>query len=143
MNKRLVIFIVGALIAVGALGFAFGPANVSAAEPAKQPPMTMQPGQMGNMDPKAMADMMKSPEMQKQCVEYMKSPEMQQAMMGIMKQPEMQAAMKQMLQSDAGFHQVMLDLVNSVDMNMDHGTAPPTSQPSGNSAGFDHGSHHR
>ncbi len=69
---------------------------------------------------------------------------MQQAMIGIMKQPEMQAAMKQMLQRDAGFHQMMLDLVNSVDMNMDHGNTLRDSQPTGNpSGGFDHESHHR
>lgn len=139
MNKKLFAAVTGALIAVGALGLAFGTTTGSAAEPAKQPPM-MQPGQMGTIDPKAMADMMNSPEMQRQCVEMMKSPEMQQAMMGVMKQPEMQAAMKRMLQSDAGFHQMMLDLVNSVDMNMEHGKAPANGQTA---ADFDHGSHHR
>jgi hypothetical protein len=144
MNKKLILGVAGALIGVAALGFAFGAGTGSAAEPAKQAPVIMQPGQMGTMDPKAMAGMMQSPELQKQCVEYMKNPEMQQAMISTMKQPEMQAAMKQMLQRDAGFHQMMLDLVNSVDMNMDHGNTLRDSQPAGNpSGGFDHESHHR
>ncbi|MDR7868863.1 MAG: hypothetical protein RIN56_18875 [Sporomusaceae bacterium] len=141
MNKKLIAGIAVALVSVVALSFTFGTTTGSAAEPAKQPPMMMQPG---NMDPKAMAEQMKSPEMQKQCVEMMRSPEMQQAMMGMMKQPEMQAAMKQMLQRDAGFHQMMLDLVNSVDINADHGNTSGNNQPSGSpSTGFDHGSHHR
>lgn len=61
-------------------------------------------------------------------------------MLNSMKQPEMQAAMKQMLQKDAGFHQVMLDLANSVDMNMDHGPMGPgmNSDP----AASGHNSHH-
>ena len=45
-----------------------------------------------------------------------------------------------MLQKDAGFHQVMLDLANSVDMNMDHGPMGPgmNSDP----AASGHNSHH-
>lgn len=108
-------------------------------------PGVMLQGQMGNLDPKDMADKMKTPEMQKQCVDMMKIPEMQQAMIGVMKQPEMQATMKKMLQQDPAFHQMMLDLVNSVDMNMDHGNMTPNSQPSiGNrQTGLDHNSHHQ
>jgi protein CpxP len=135
MTKK-TIFVLFGILAVAAT-IAFSTVPVSAAEPAKQPPM-MQPGQM---DPKAMADMMKTPAMQKQCVEMMKSPEMQQTMMTVMKQPEMQAIMKQMLQKDAGFHQMMLDLVNSVDMNMDHGAMQPGT-PSAPAAA-DHNSHHQ
>lgn len=142
MNKKKIIALVGVLAVVGAAGFGLGATTKGAAAPAKQPPMMMQGNQMGNMDAKTMADMMNSPQMQKQCVEYMKSPEMQQAMIGTMKQPEMQAAMKQMLQRDAGFHQMMLDLVNSVDMNGDHGNMPMDSQSS-NGGQSSHGMHHQ
>ncbi len=143
MNKKLIAGVAVALVSVAALGFAFGTSTGSAAEPAKQPQMMTQGNQMGNMDPKAMADMMKTPEMQKQCVEIMKSPEMQQAMISTMQQPEMQAAMKQMLQSDAGFHQMMLDMVNSVDMNTDHGTKPSTTNDATAPAASDHNAHHQ
>ncbi len=140
MNKKFVARIAVALVSVVTLGFAIGPAAGSAAEPAKQPPMMMLGNQVGSMDPKDMVDMMKSPETQQQCIGMMKSPEMEQSMMGVMIQPEMQAAMKQMLQRDAGFHRMMLDLVNSVDINADHGNTSGKGSPSN---GFDHGSHHR
>lgn len=149
MKKALKIWLVGGLVAVSALGAGLALAAEKPADQGKQGMMqVMQSGQMDNIDPKAMADMMNTPEMQKQCVETMKNPEMQKAMMGIMKQPEMQAAMKQMLQQDAGFHQMMLDLVNSVDMNMDHGNMPANVQQSGNAPagqqqGIDHASHHQ
>lgn len=140
MTKKKILALIGALAVVGAVGLGFGATSVGAAEPAKQLSMTMQGQMMGNKDPKAMATMMNTPEMQQRCVEYMKSPEMQQAMIRTMKQPEMQAAMKQMLQRDAGFHQMMLDLVNSVDMNMDHGNTDAPS-PGGGPAG--HNAHHQ
>lgn len=125
MKKAWKVWLIGSLVAVTVLGSGIA----MAAEHGKQN-MPM-PGQMmmGNMDSKAMAEMMKTPEMQKQCVEMMKSPEMQQTMMTVIKQPEMQAAMKQMLQKDAGFHQMMLDLVNSVDMNAEHNHGPSAEQP--------------
>jgi hypothetical protein len=126
MKKKILIVTVIALLAAGA---AFAAEKQAAPMPG---PM------MGTTDPKAMAEMMQSPAMQQQCVELMKSADMQQAMMGMMKLPEMQAAMKQMLQKDAGFHQVMLDLVNAVDINADHSHGPAAAPaPSG------HGSHHQ
>lgn len=133
MKKKIILWIVLGLVALGLVG-------AGAAFAAEKHAMSMQGGMMGSMDPKAMAEMMKSPEKQKQCVEMMKSPEMQQAMMGMMKLPEMQAAMKQMLQKDAGFHQMMLDLVNSVDINSDHSHGPAQGQPAAPPSG--HGSHH-
>lgn len=136
MSKRTVFAVIGIFVVVAAIGF--GAATVNAAEPAKQPPLMMQSGQV---DPKAMADMMKTPEMQKQCVEMMKNPEMQQTMMNVMRQPEMQAIMKQMFQKDAGFHQMMLELVNSVDMNMDHGPMGPGMNNAPAASG--HNSHHQ
>ena len=136
MTKKKVFALIAALAVVGAVGYGLSATSIGAAEPAKQPPAMMQ----GNLDPKGMADMMNSPQMQQQCVEYMKSPEMQQAMIKTMKQPEMQVAMKQMLQRDAGFHQMMLDLVNSVDMNMDHGTEDA---PSANGGPSSHNMHHQ
>ena len=140
MNNKLIAGVAVVLVAVAAFGFAFGTSTGSAAEPAKRSPMMMQPGQM---DPKAMAEMMNSPEMQKQCIEMMKNTDMQQAMMGMMKQPEMQAVMKQMLQKDAGFHQMMLDLVNSVDMNMDHGDMQINKNTAPAPAASSHSSHHQ
>lgn len=135
MTKKRIVALIGVLAIIGATGYGLGAAQTGAAEPAKQPPAVMQ-----NVDPKSMTDMMNSPQMQQQCVEYMKSPEMQKAMIDTMKQPEMQAAMKQMLQRDAGFHQMMLDLVNSVDMNMDHGTVDA---PSANGGPSSHNMHHQ
>jgi hypothetical protein len=144
MKKSLMIWVLGGLITVSAIGLSFDANKVSAADQPKQA-QTMQ-GQdmmqgMKNMDPKSMAAMMNSPEMQKQCVDAMKDPQMQKAMINVMKQPEMQAAMKQMLQQDAGFHQMMLDLVNSVDMNMEHGDMTGTASDGGQGSG-EHSHHH-
>lgn len=135
MTKKKIIALVGTFAVVGTIGYGLVAMQPGAAEPAKQPPAMLQ-----TMDAKGMADMMSSPQMQQQCVEYMKSPEMQQAMIKTMKQPEMQAAMKQMLQRDAGFHQMMLDLVNSVDMSMDHG---PVDAPAAGGGPSGHGLHHQ
>lgn len=137
MKKSLMIWVLGGLITVSAVGLSFDANKVSAAEQPKQSQMM----QMNNMDPKSMATMMNSPEMQKQCVDAMKDPQMQKAMIGVMKQPEMQAAMKQMLQQDAGFHQMMLDLVNSVDMNMEHGDMTGNTSDGGQGGG-EHSHHH-
>jgi len=137
MKKSVKVWVIGGLVAVSIFGFGMVTNIGSAADSTSQ--ATMMQG--GNMDPKAMADMMKTPEFQQRCIENMKSPEMQQSMMMMMmKQPEMQAAMKQMLQKDAGFHQMMLDLVNSVDMNMDHGNM--TTDPTHSMPGMDHSAHH-
>jgi periplasmic protein CpxP/Spy len=141
MKKRLMIWVLGGLIAVSAVGMSFGAKVVSAADQGKQSQM-MQGNQGMMQDPKAMADMMKSPDMQKQCLELMKNPEMQKAMIDMMKQPEMQAAMKQMLQRDMKFHQMMLDLVNSVDMNMDHAQSDSQMMPGDSMPGMDHSAHH-
>lgn len=102
MKKKLGILVVGGIVAMSTFGFMYG---ASAAEKAEQKPAmhTMMP-QDGKMDMQSMKDMMKNPEMQKQCLDAMRS-------------PEMQAALKQMMQRDGQFHQMMLDLVNSVDMD--------------------------
>lgn len=144
MNKRVAVWVVGGLVTVSALGLGFNTTIGRAAEKAPQTQMMQtnpMGNMMGNMDPKAMADMMKTPEMQKQCAEMMKNPEMQKAMKDMMKTPEMQGMMKQMLQQDMGFHQMMSDLVNSVDMNSDHSMSPASSgsqSPNQN----EHGGHH-
>lgn len=144
MDKKLTAWVVGGLITASVIGSGFNTAVGSAAEKSPQMQMmqTSQTGTMvGNMDPKAMADMMKTPEMQKQCIEMMKNPEMQKAMKDIMKTPEMQGVMKQMLQQDMGFHQMMSDLVNSVDMNSDH-SMPEQPAGSQNPSSMGGGAHH-
>lgn len=147
MNKKIAVYVMGGLLTISAIGFGF--TNITSAAEKKPQEQMMQSNQMGDMmgkmDPKAMAEMMKSPEMQKQCIEMMKNPEMQQAMKEIMKAPEMQGMMKQMLQQDMAFHQMMADLVNSVDMNSDHTMQPQGQQPatSENATPVDHGAHHK
>lgn len=145
MNKKLTAWVVGGLVMASVVGLGFNATVASAAEKAPQMQM-MQPNQtgtmMGNMDPKAMADMMKTPEMQKQCIEMMKNPEMQKAMKDIMKTPEMQGVMKQMLQQDMGFHQMMSDLVNSVDMNSDHSMPQQPAGAEGAAPQTGHNAHH-
>jgi hypothetical protein len=145
MNKKFAVYLMGGLLAVAAIGFSF--ATVTNAAEKNPPAQMMQSNQMGtmmgSMDPKAMAEMMKSPEMQKQCIEMMKSPEMQQAMKDVMKAPEMQGVMKQMLQQDMGFHQMMADLVNSVDMNSEHGMQHQQAAIPENTQPMDHSAHHR
>lgn len=110
MNKTLVMWVVGSVITISAIGLGFN-ATVNAAEkeagkPAMQQGMMM-PGdkQMGSMDDGSMADKMKSGDMQKNCMEMMKSPEMQanmkemmkDMMKDMMKNPEMQGQMKEMM----------------------------------------------
>ncbi len=145
MKKKLAIWVVGGLITVSVAGLGVSPATASAAQKAPQAceTQTNQMGamMMGNMNPKAMAEMMKTPEMQKQCIEMMKNPEMQKAMKDVMRTPEMQGIMKQMLQQDMSFHQMMSDLVNSVDMNSDHSGPQPVEQSSGDPSNA-HSSHH-
>jgi len=145
MNKKVAAYVMGGLLTVSAIGFGY--ANITSAAEKTPPAQMMQSNQManmmGSMDPKAMADMMKSPEMQKQCVEMLKNPEMQQAMKEVMKTPEMQGMMKQMLQQDMGFHQMMADLVNSVDVNSDHTMQPQQpAVPQNNAQPTDHSAHH-
>lgn len=143
MKKKLAVLVVGGLVSASALGFGVSPSIASAAEKVPQP-CTVQANQgamMGTMDPKVMAEMMKTPEMQKQCIEMMKNPEMQKAMKDVMKTPEMQGVMKQMLQQDMSFHQMMSDLVNSVDMASEHSNTTPTEQAPGNTTDG-HSGHH-
>jgi len=142
MKKKIAALVIGGLVTVSAIGFGYS--AYAAEKNAEQKPAMhnmMQDGKMGNMDDKAMGDMMKDAEMQKQCLEMMKSPEMQQGMKDMMKTPEMQVMMKQMLQSDPELHKIMLDLVNSVDMNEhSHDTVTTAS----NSApATDHSAHHQ
>lgn len=133
MNKKIIPYVIGGLF-ISSVAFGFS-SMTNAAEKSQLPAM-MQSGHMGNMDPKAMAERMNSPEMQEQCTVMMQSPEMQQAMKNMLKTPQMQSVMKQMLQQDMEFHQVMADLVNSVDMTSDHSIAESGTQMSG------HSSHH-
>lgn len=144
MNKQVAVWIVGGLVTVSVSLLGMNPAIALAAEknPQASPLQTEQMGTMlGKLDAKAMTEMMTSPEMQKQCIESMKSPEMQKAMKTMMKTPEMQAVMKQMLQQDMNFHQLMSDLVNSVDMNSEHAESQPSENPEGN-ASNNHSAHH-
>jgi len=144
MNKKLAIWVVGGLVTVSVFGLGVSSTIAGAAEKNPQACET-QTDQMGammeKMDAKAMAKMMTNPEMHKQCVEMMKSPEMQKVMKDVMKTPEMQGAMKQMLQQDMSFHQIMADLVNSVDMDSDHSTSQQGEQSPGNSSNG-HSGHH-
>lgn len=117
MKKSLKLSVIGGFVAISIMGYGFATPVANAADATSH--STMMQG--GQMDPKMMADMMATPEFQQRCIENMKKPEMQQMLIKLMKQPEMQAAMKQMMQRDMTFHQMMLDLANSVDMNMDHG----------------------
>ena len=135
MNKKLAVWVVGGFITAAVFGAgASNPTIASAADKTAQTcdVATNQKGMMGNMDAK---------EMQKQCLEMLKDPEMQKAMKDVMKTPEMQAMMKQMLQQDMGFHQLMSDLVNSVDMSSDHGDSQPDEQAPAHSASA-HSGHH-
>jgi periplasmic protein CpxP/Spy len=144
MNKKLAIWVVGGLATASVFGLGVSPTIANAAEKNPQA-CEMQTDQMGammeKMDAKAMAQMMTSPEMHKQCVEMMKSPEMQKAMKDVMKTPEMQGIMKQMLQQDMSFHQMMSDLVNSVDMDSDHSSSQMVEQAPVNSSDG-HSGHH-
>ena len=135
MNKKLVVWVVGGLITAAVFGAgAINSTIVSAADKTSQTcdVAAGQKGMMGSLDAK---------EMQKQCLEMLKDPEMQKAMKDVMKTPEMQAMMKQMLQQDMGFHQMMSDLVNSVDMSSEHGDSQPDEQAPANSASA-HSGHH-
>lgn len=140
MNKKLAVWVVGGLITASLVGTGVNQTVARAAEKVQQAPMN-QTNQMMTMDAKSMAEMMKNPEMQKQCIDMMKNPEMQKAMRDMMKTPEMQGVMKQMLQQDMGFHQMMADLVNSVDMNSDHVMPQPTTPQDNSTKG--HTSHHQ
>jgi len=137
VNKKIIPYVVGGLLTISVIAFGFA-GMTNAAE--KSQPSMMQAGHMDNIDPKAMASMMNSPQMQQQCLEMMKSPEMQQAMKDMLKTPQMQGIMKQMLQQDMDFHQVMSDLVNSVDMSSDH--SMPPAMTDGNSQMSGHNAHH-
>ena len=129
MNKKFTIWAVGSLLTAAVLTGGFSLAIAGAAEkpaPAACETQADQPGaMMGKMNPQAMAEMMKTPAMQKQCLDMMKNPAMQQAMKDMLKTPEMQGVLKQMLQQDMGFHQMLTDLVNSVDMDSDHSVQQP------------------
>ena len=144
MNKKLTIWVVGGLVTASVFGLGISSTIASAAEknPQACEAQTNQMGaMMGSMDPKAMAEMMKSPEMLNQCIEMMKSPEMQKTMKDVIKTPEMQGIMKQMLQQDMSFHQMMSDLVNSVEMESDHGGPQQVEQSPGNPSNG-HSGHH-
>ncbi|SMC44423.1 GerD family protein [Sporomusa malonica] len=144
MNKKFAIWVVGGLVTASMFGLGISPTIAQAAEKVPQTceTQTNQMGaMMGNLNPKAMAEMMKTPEMQKQCIEMMKNPEMQKAMKDVMKTPEMQGIMKQMLQQDMSFHQMMSDLVNSVDMSSDHSGPQQVEQTPSNPSNA-HSGHH-
>ena len=105
MNKKLAMWVVGALVTASAMGLGFSATVGSAAEkeavkPAVQGTMMQGDNKMGAMDPNAMDDMMKNGDMQKHCMEMMKSPEMQAMMKEMMKTPEMQSMMKEVIQEN-------------------------------------------
>ncbi|QDR81522.1 hypothetical protein [Sporomusa termitida] len=144
MNKKFSVWAVGGLLTAAVLAVGVSPAIAGAPEKSTQAWGTQanQPGVMpGKMNPQAMAEMMKTPAMQKQCLDMMKDPAMQQVMKDMMKTPELQGVMKQMLQQDMAFHQIMADLVNSVDMDSDHG-APQPAEQDGDSFPAGHSWHH-
>lgn len=137
MNKKIIPYVIGGLL-ISSITFGFS-GMTNAAEKSQAP--AMKSGHMmDTVDPKAMADRMNSPEMQEQCAAMMQSPEMQQAMKNMLKTPQMQGVMKQMLQQDMEFHQVMSDLVNSVDMSSDH--SGPSAVMNDGAQMNDHNSHH-
>lgn len=140
MSKKITAFFIGALVTGSLIGLGFNPTVGFAAEKSHQTPM-MQTNQMGNIDAKSMADMVKNPEMQGQFIDMMRSPEMQKAMIDVMRSPQMQGIMRQMLQQDMNFHQVMSDLVNSVDMNSAH-NMPNSKASQDNSKKSGHSAHH-
>lgn len=138
MNRKIILLVIGGLLISS---IAFGVSSMTNAAEKSQMPVMMQSGHMmDSMDPKAMADRMNSPQMQEQCAAMMQSPEMQQAMKNMLQTPQMQSVMKQMLQQDMEFHQVMSDLVNSVDMSSDH--SMPSTVMNGRDQMNDHNSHH-
>lgn len=138
MNKKIMLLVIGGLLVSS---ITFGVSSMTNAAEKSQAPAMMQSGHMMDiMDPKAMADRMNSPEMQEQCAAMMQSPEMQQAMKNMLKTPQMQSVMKQMLQQDMEFHQVMSDLVNSVDMSSDHSMS--SAAMNDRAQMNDHNSHH-
>lgn len=139
MKKNMTGWIIGGLMGVSVLGAAFGTNVCSAAEKPAMPmqEMKMEHGQMGNMD---MHQMMKSPEMQKHCLEMMKNPEMQKHCLEMMKSPEMQTMMKQMLTNDPALKQMMSDLINSIDTN--NQTNMPVNTESIMVPAEDHSAHH-
>ena len=100
MNKKLAMWVVGALVTASAMGLGFSATVGSAAEkeavkPAVQGTMMQGDNKMGAMDPNAMGDMMKNGDMQKKCMKMMKNPKMQ----GMMKNPEMQAKMQDVMKA--------------------------------------------
>ncbi|WP_312518035.1 hypothetical protein [Anaerospora sp.] len=138
MNRKIILLVIGGVLVSSV---AFGVSSMTNAAEKNQTPAMVQSGHMmESMDAKAMADRMNSPQMQEQCAVMMQSPEMQQAMKNMLQTPQMQSVMKQMLQQDMGFHQVMSDLVNSVDMSSDH--SMPSTVMNGGAQMNDHNSHH-
>lgn len=127
--KKVLPWILGGVLTVFVLGLggnaAVGYAAEKDARQMKQHQMhqdVMQDGKnmMGQIDHKMMEEMMKDPAMMKQCMDMMQQPEMQSMMKDMMQKPEMQAMMKGMMQKDGQFHKMMMDLVNSVDMDENH-----------------------
>jgi len=118
--KRVLPWVLGGMVTVAALGWGANTEIVSAEEhDHKHGQQQMQQEMMQDgkqmMDPKMMQDMMKDPAMHKQC-------------MDMMQQPEMQSMMKEMMQKDGQFHKMMLDLVNSVEI--DEPTIPQVAEES-------------
>ena len=142
MKKAVKGWIIGGLVAVSIFGYGFTMNIACAAEQSKPATTQDQTCQTNPMDSKAMINMMTSSDFQQRCLEIMKNPEMRQTMINMMKQPEMQTAMKQMMQQDMSFHQMMIDLVNSVDINMDHGTTTTNTNTTNSMSGMDHSQHH-
>lgn len=120
--KKLLPLVLGGMITAAIFGGVLMFSAVNAAEN-KQPQTQNQTCQTENKDGKAEDKggmMNSSSDMLKQCSEGLQQPEMQNRMKEMMQQPEMQAAIKAMMQQDAQFHQMMLDLVNSVETPESH-----------------------
>lgn len=139
--KKLLPLVLGGMITVGALGGGLMVSIGNAAEN-KQPQSQNQTCQTEDKDGMMKhADMTNSDtDMIKQCSGGMQQPEMQNRMKEMMQQPEMQAAIKAMMQQDAQFHQMMLDLVNSVETPENHDHGAISSQPATNDD--EHAKHH-
>lgn len=110
MKNKITGLIIGGLIAASSFGLAFS-ANSSSSAAAKPEQAMAASGMVHNGQ--MSADMINSPEMQKECQAMMASNEMQQTMKDMMKQPEMQNRMKQMMASDPDFKKMMFDIVNN------------------------------
>lgn len=138
-RKKFIPWIIGGMLTVAVAGAGIITAVGNAAE---KPAQNQACQDMMNYDADApgAAGMMNDPDMEKQCTGMMAQPGMQQDMKETMQQPHMQASMKAMMQQDAKFHQMMLDLVNSVEAPENHDHGAETDEPAASED--EHAKHH-